>query len=540
MVETASDYLQRLGKFFHDIRVGRGVTLRAAAGNWSASTLSRFEHGEQDISAVKAVDLMARLGLEDTDFLAFYEAQPGNFPLTVLDDALAHNVKSVVKRRKAYFVEHPEHNTLTQLAAVLLDAAEHWGQPDFRFSDAQEQCLADRLALPEHYMMLEISILKVVGGPASHELLTLLWQRIERLGPKWPLYGIRLLMVWLGAIMDRDISLVDAIEAKLKPIFTHYWDNKFTLEYLPNWTYGEAAVRWLREPTVANEARVHQMVDDLMVMGGVDDARWFKNMFARMQHARVYHNYSIVDHPMTMTASHTIGELLRNQRQYFGLTLHDISQEFSVSALRRFETGDTQLAFGGLTRLLGALGLQPSQFFTYLGRTDNHPLGVIGLRAAYVKLSQFAPSIRYPGPMAVCQQFELEVQDKPTSILREQMFILYTLAGVGDPPTMRRDADRVFALLMQSDLWKIMELMAVQALGSWLTPAQMIPLFQHGRRILDNSPQFLLGRGHFFDGLNRSLVRLVKADNKEDAHEFLQQLDWLPHGQNASPEPGRL
>ncbi len=41
-----SKELEQLGQFFHDFRVGRGLTLKEAAGNWSAATLSRFEHGK--------------------------------------------------------------------------------------------------------------------------------------------------------------------------------------------------------------------------------------------------------------------------------------------------------------------------------------------------------------------------------------------------------------------------------------------------------------------------------------------------------------
>ncbi|WP_054750395.1 helix-turn-helix domain-containing protein [Lacticaseibacillus thailandensis] len=529
-----STYLQRLGQFFHDVRVGRGVKLREAAGDWSVSTLSRFERGEHDISADKGVELMARLGLEDTDFLSFYNRQPGNLPVLAMDAALSYEPAMVVRRRAAYFAEHPERNTLTSVVATCLNAAEHWREPDFRFSDAEEQLLADRLAVPEHYAFLEVAMLKVIGGPASHELLTLLWQRIERMGPKWPYYGIRLLMVWLGAIMDRDMPLIDGIEAKLTPIFTHYAENKFTLEYLPNWAYGQAAVRWLRDPTAANAARIQQLIDDLMVMGAADDAHWFNNMFTRMQHAHVRHNDTLVDHPLTLAVSHTLGQLLQNQRHYFGLSLRDISQGFSVSALRRFEAGATQIAFAGLMRLMGSLGLQPSQYFTYLGRTDRHPLGVIGLRATYIRLKHYVPDSEQPAPVVICQQFVLQIPEKPQSVLSVQMLVLYTVAGLALPVEISGGLQAIFTLLMQSNQWQVMEMLAAQALVHWLAPEQIVPLFQHGHRLLVKSPE-MLGGTYFFEGLNYALVHVTKTSPHGVARMFLKQFDWLPRGANFTP-----
>jgi hypothetical protein len=48
----------------------------------------------------------------------------------------------------------------------------------------QEQLLADELAVPERFAGLETDILKLIVGPASHELRLLLKKRIERLDSK--------------------------------------------------------------------------------------------------------------------------------------------------------------------------------------------------------------------------------------------------------------------------------------------------------------------------------------------------------------------
>lgn len=48
-----STELEQLGQFFHDFRVGRGLTLKEAAGNWSAATLYPVLNTERSISVLK-------------------------------------------------------------------------------------------------------------------------------------------------------------------------------------------------------------------------------------------------------------------------------------------------------------------------------------------------------------------------------------------------------------------------------------------------------------------------------------------------------
>ena len=84
-MKHTSDNLLDLGRFFHERRVGRGLTLQEVSGEWSAATLSRFERGELDISTQKMLELMTRIGIDELDLLEFYEANPVNFPLQLQD-----------------------------------------------------------------------------------------------------------------------------------------------------------------------------------------------------------------------------------------------------------------------------------------------------------------------------------------------------------------------------------------------------------------------------------------------------------------------
>ena len=97
-----STELEQLGQFFHDFRVGRGLTLKEAAGNWSAATLSRFEHGKVDISTEKAAGLIHRIGMEPMDFLLYPESA-GAFPMRIQRLIKTNDIDGLTKRKSAFF-----------------------------------------------------------------------------------------------------------------------------------------------------------------------------------------------------------------------------------------------------------------------------------------------------------------------------------------------------------------------------------------------------------------------------------------------------
>ena len=103
-MKHTSDNLLDLGRFFHERRGGRGLTLQEVSGEWSAATLSRFERGELDISTQKMLELMTMIGIDELDLLEFYEANPVNFPLQ-LQDLTQLNDVGELERRKAGFLQ---------------------------------------------------------------------------------------------------------------------------------------------------------------------------------------------------------------------------------------------------------------------------------------------------------------------------------------------------------------------------------------------------------------------------------------------------
>ncbi len=516
--------LKKLGQFFHDIRTSRGVTLKEAAGNWSLSNLSRFEHGEQDLSTDKAVELMARLGIESDDFYNYYESCRKNFPNIILNYALSYDRKFVEEWRQSYQEAHPIRTKITDYAEVMFDVAIHWHDADYVLSVEQEQILADRLAVPERFTPLEMDILKLIVGPASHELRMLLKQRVERMAPAWALRrDTRLLVIWLGALMAHDMDLADELQAHLAPLFEHEETSPLVTQYYSNWQFGVLATKWLIAPTLKHEQAITTLIDDLLAMGNGDDGFWFKNMFARMQTGTVYHNFGIVDHPRSLVVSHNVAEVIKHQREYLGVGIADIAVGQDQTALRRFEAGETQLGFGALVELMGELAMMPSQVLAFINQSPDRPHEGIGVWPVFVQM----PKLSVAAARQKCQEFARQIPNKPAKVWRMQRFILNsTVAGLADDAQMNADAQFVADKLMRANAWYRLELLSFQAVIDWLPTAQLQLLFHHGRRLFEKNAAIYGVTTYFFEGLSKALVHVVSTESHETSQQFVQELKW--------------
>lgn len=530
------EYLKQLGQFFHDVRISRGITLKEAAGNWSQSNLSRFERGEQDLSASKAVELMMRLGMESDDFYSFYEShyelQRRSFPNLILNYALSYDRKFVEDWQKSYQSAHPVRTNATDYAEVMFDVAIHWHDAGYYLSAEQEQILADRLAVPERFTSLEIGILKLIVGPASHELLVLLRQRIERMDSSLVARrDTRLLSIWLGALMSHDIAFADDLQRQLTPIFSQPEASPLVTQYYSNWKFGVLASAWLHSPTPANEKAIATIIDDLLFMNNRDDAFWFKNMFARMKTSHVHHNLGIVDHPRPMVVSHTLAEVIQQQRQYLGVGVAAVAVGPSSAALRRFEAGKTELGFCALVELAGELGLIPSQILHMINLSADQT-GSIGLWSVYLQMSR----LNFEEAKKVYQQFALQTPNKPDKVLRMQQFILSSMEeGLADSASMAADAQIVANELMRANNWYRMELLGFQAVINWLPTAKLLLLIHHGRNVFEKKTPVYGVTTYFFDGLSKALIHVVRTEGIETSRSFVQDLKWMTGKNTETP-----
>lgn len=524
------DNLLNLGRFFQKIRVGRGLTLQEVSGEWSAATLSRFERGELDISTQKMLELMTRVGIDELDFLEFYEANPSNFPLELQELIQMNNVGELERRKLGFTAAHPRQNSMTELARILFEAGQHWPDPNYRFSEKDEQILADRLAVPEHFSILELEIFKAIVGPASHELLTLLWHRTQRLKKDWWQHReMQVLLLWLGAIMDHDMTLVDRLETDLDVWFTNYRMNTRMVEFMPNWQYGHVVARWLRHPTVHNENKVHHIIADLRTMGVETDARWFELMLARTRGSQIFHSLNLIDHPKQLKLARTAGEVVRNRRQYLGVSRSDVAVAVSESSLGRFENGRTQLSAASMLQLCGDLALLPSQILTLPNRIDEHIPGEISLRSVFRQVTQIQTfGGNNDDILNLIHQFTTQLPGMPKSIVVIQNFVLRSAAGVepNSDEEMRQQALQILVRLLQMNNWGALETHATEELTTWLSPEQLTMLFEKGKRVILKHP-LTVGIDYYFSGLSKAIAQVVDHYSPNVGRTMLAQFKWV-------------
>ncbi|MDG3062288.1 helix-turn-helix domain-containing protein [Lacticaseibacillus casei] len=534
--------LKRLGQYFRNRRVGRGLTLKDVSGNLSEATISRFERGELDISTGKALALMVRLGIDEYDLLTLYDSDPINFPLSLQEPIQMSDFRILNQREKAFFLAHPNQNEMTALARILFEAGKWWPDAHYRLTAEEEQMIADRMAVPERFDLLGLELYKAIVGPASHELLLLLRQRAKRVQSDWrALSFMQLLMLWLGALMNRDMALATVIETDLKPIIKQYHDTAQVIEFYPNWQYGLAVKRWLQAPTVANVARIQQIITDLRERNVETDARWFELMFARTQAGSVHHNPALKDRPKKIVLSRTGGEILKTRREYLGLTRADLKNILSVTALRRFESGQTQLSFGTWVRLCGELALVPSQVLSLPNQLDakhSRVPGSISLRATFKQVANIPMGSAHDiEAEKVIARFNGQLPELPKSILDTQQFILRSAAHLA-PPTgveMQKEASIILSHLLSMNEWGSLETHASAELVRWLQPAQLVMLFQKARRVIGKHPWTTVGVNYIFDGLNRAILQVVTEQPHDVGCSFLSEFKWLLTIGNPSP-----
>lgn len=57
------------------------------------------------------------------------------------------------------------------------------------------------------------------------------------------------LLLWLGALMDQDMELVNDMESELAEWYVADSVRDRIIEFMPNWQYGRSVANWLRTPT---------------------------------------------------------------------------------------------------------------------------------------------------------------------------------------------------------------------------------------------------------------------------------------------------
>lgn len=524
---------EQLGEFFRQFRVERGLTLKEAAGDWSASLLSRFERGQADISADKAIGLMHRIGLEPQDWLLLPE-QPDQFPMTLELAVITNDIAGLEQREEAYFDHQSRSTTMTRLARVLFRAGKHWPEPDFRLSSAEEQLLADILTLPENLTLFENELRAAYLAPASHELLLLLWQRSERMNHNVrKLYRVKLgLSLFLGAVVDHDEDLMATIQPELAAALAEYgelseYDDVQSLRRLIT-----LLSAWVQKPDQATAAMIDELIADTLASGAVSQARYFTLLYQRAHYGKPYHNPALVDHPSSIAGplSHA-GNVLRGRRLYLQLSRQDIALDNDESTIRRFEEGKTQLSFGNLVRLSGKLAVLPQTLLQSTGlsvkkRLPLHNLWVVrteltGLLNAGAELSEI---------QALLHQYQTEHLSDPQPMQAAARFVLQATAqGVLpniDLDEMATEAHRLLHQFGRANHWGMFEALCAGPIIPYLDDEELSYFADQLRRVMSKQANFL-GLEFCYEAVIAVLHRAVDDLPRDEAIRLAAKFKWL-------------
>lgn len=235
-----------------------------------------------------------------------------------------------------------------------------------------------------------------------------------------------------------------------------------------------------------------------------------------------------------MVISHTVSEVVRDQRQYLGLRLTDLESVTSLTTISRFESGKTQISFGKLGQLCSELCILPSQVLVKIRQSTTDPIGTQTLYSAINQIERIGKdSIEVE---AIIQHYIDQFSDFPTGITDTQLFVLRNRVGMGGKyrADMVQNAPRILSRLLQMNRWAGMEMCAVAELVDWLAPEQLSLLFQHGRRVTKAGQQEV-GFNFFYEALNKAIQRVIAHYPRDIAADFLNELSWLSTRTSAVP-----
>ncbi|WP_054749970.1 helix-turn-helix domain-containing protein [Lacticaseibacillus thailandensis] len=328
---------------------------------------------------------------------------------------------------------------------------------------------------------------------------------------------MQLLMIWLGALMDRDMDLADAIAPELTSSFKVPRVKAALTEFLPNWQFGQAVYRWLHVPTADNSQRVVKIIQALRDLGVETDAHWFELMFNRVQVGKVYHNQHLVDHGVHIQHGDTAAAVVHNRRLQLHLSIREVARASSTSAIRRFESGQTRLSFGSLVRLTGELGLLVSQVLaTPVPAGDGSP-ALLTLRTTFKRVNGLDRARALP----IIEQFLQQQPYMPQKTERAERLILLaaTKQGLVDDAETQQEATELAKGMLQMNLWGSLETHATIPLATILPPAQLSLLFKKGWRVLARHP-YTVGANYYFWGMSDAIRRIVRNFDAEAAKNF--------------------
>ncbi|WP_225049015.1 helix-turn-helix domain-containing protein [Lacticaseibacillus kribbianus] len=503
---------RQLGQFFKAARIGQGLTLAEAAGDRSAAALSRFERGETDLGVDAAFTLMRRLGIESADLAALMAQDPGQVP-ALMPLIFTGDAAAIAKAKAAYLAAHAgEDDASVGLIAAYCDAAARWEDPGFALTAAQEQQIADLMTAPRTWHQFEYTLASALIGPASPELIGLLWRRAQAV----PQTGTTTFHLTRAALFFAGLATGDvALIAEMRPaVAAAVREPRFARVLfgpLPRWRFGLLLADWRqgtgRSALEAQLAALTAIQSDAM-------AAYLRRVWHRVARATPHHNSALSATPVLDVRPTAAGAWAALRRRQLHLTAQAVSVGWAASTTRRFERGQTQLGLSRVFTLLGKLALLSTNFSMWYPR--HQPL-VTAAGALVAAREKGAPDAEI---RQIVADFARDYKEQlPWPLWRAQ---LSALVGTADTaiaaddslqPT-QADLAQLFTRLSDTPTYRASELWLVSMASNWFSAGQCVALAAHLGAALPPDAGYLyrqLGIG----AMMNLMFRVAEADRAQ-------------------------
>jgi transcriptional regulator with XRE-family HTH domain len=397
-----------LGKYFHDYRTERHISMQDAAIGLTKSTISRFERGLTDLSTATASQLMYNIGM---DAYSLAEAlQNTDHELPDLADAVVTGDFNAIKQAVEDYVA--THNTRNaDLLTSLVSATE---ENVSTLPRHLEQRVADALAYPQTWGKVEFAVITLALPRASVELVKLVLTRIfSQIDHNLPLIIKPLAFACVLAVSRTGNALYDLIRPAMCDLVSKQNYALNVNEYAPYIRATDALV---------NGKDPQPIIDATRMWHATAIADFLTHQLEKQ--SDIHHNSVLKDTSRNDIALDETKPLLnganlvriRNQR---GLTIDDVSTNWSTSAQSRFEHGKTELGFTRCLTLLSTLEID----IDMLAHTSDLP-------NSYSRAKSEILSVCDTEPIAV-SQFEKIIDaykhfngNRPAGLVAIEMFAL--------------------------------------------------------------------------------------------------------------------
>lgn len=380
---------QTIGEYFRQFRKDRGLSLTqaVATADCSAAALSRFERDQSDLSLAAIEQIMQNLRLTTSDFYTLLTQQPAALGEPAYVAYIRQDQAALAALATGFWQTFPHDTQRLPLvyADVLLKTSQMPHTAHYHLLPNQEKALAHFLKPSPLWNITQTLTIAAALRFASHELLALITDRFiqnvqaidETTVNESILREADLALLLFHLLCRREAALSQPLLEAMQTYHTlrrqHLQPGTsrdvHSINSAPYVHFGQAMADWLAKPSVQAEERVRAESAKLRTLGAVALADYFDRVWPQVKQGRQsWHNPALTaalnrdplalpDRPMFS------GPVVKQIRQFYGLTLADLSVNWRPATQSRFEAGQTQLGFRDALNLVHLLMLNDNIFY---------------------------------------------------------------------------------------------------------------------------------------------------------------------------------